>query len=176
MHVLQVAGPRGVGTSSVAWALFHDVLRDGIPAAYVDVAQLGFHGGGAVVTSRNLAAVRRNHALAGARALVVAGWFGAPTRGATLCWLDAGREALVARLLARGRGEGPPIPGDDLRGRPVTWLRALARPMPAPATADLVLATDGLTVAETAAALRTRLGGWPEPSGRPPAGRPRAAQ
>jgi hypothetical protein len=133
---------------------------------YVDVGQLGFHGGGAVVTSRNLAALRRQHAAAGARGLIVAGWLGVPAPGATLCWLDAGRDALVARLLARGRGEGPPIPGDDLQGRPVTWLRALARPVPVPATADLVVATDGLSVAETAATVRGRLGAWPSRPGR----------
>jgi hypothetical protein len=69
----------------------------------------------------------------------------------------------VARLFARGRGEGPPIPGDDLCGRPATWLRALARPVPAPANAHLALPTDGLTVDEVAAHLRARLGGWPGP-------------
>jgi hypothetical protein len=157
VKVVQVAGPRGVGTSSVAWALFAGIVRDGLPTAYVDVAQLGFHGGGAVVTARNLAAVRRNHAAAGARLLVVAGWLGVPAPAATLCWLEAGREVLVARLLARGRGEGPPTPGDDLRGRPVAWLRALARPVPPPATAHLVLATDGLGVEDAARELRARL-------------------
>lgn len=127
-------------------------------SGYVDLAQVAFHrpAPSAAVTAANLAALRRVHADAGARVLVVSGRSALPVPDATTCWLQASRESLVERLLARGRGEGPAIPGDDLRGRPAAELRALAVEVPVPQAADVVVDTDGRTADEVIETVRAR--------------------
>ncbi|WP_447002932.1 hypothetical protein ACRAKI_24880 [Saccharothrix isguenensis] len=151
MTVLWIAGPRAVGKSVVGWAVFTRLTAT-TKSAYVDLAQITFTTPplDAARTARRLDAVWRAHRDEGARHLVVSGDHGDFLPGAKLCRLRASHDELVARLLMRGRGEGPPIPGDDLRGRPADDLRRLAVPTPVPDDADLVVDTDGRTVEDIA--------------------------
>ncbi|MBB5804161.1 hypothetical protein F4560_003929 [Saccharothrix ecbatanensis] len=150
MTVLWITGPRAVGKSVVGWAVFTR-LTTTTKAGYVDLAQITFATPplDAARQARRLDAVWRTHREEGARHLVVSGEYADLLPEAKLCRLDASHDELVARLLMRGRGEGPPIPGDDLRGRSAEDLRRLAVPASTP-DADLVVDTDGRTVDEIA--------------------------
>jgi hypothetical protein len=75
-EVLWVCGPTGVGKSTVGFSAYLAVLRSGVPAAYVDVDQLGFcatkptdH----LLRARDLAALWATFVSVGAQALVVVG-------------------------------------------------------------------------------------------------------
>jgi hypothetical protein len=46
-----------------------------------------------------------------------------PSAAWTLCRLRAGPDTLAERILLRGRGGRPAIPGDEMRGRPEAELR-----------------------------------------------------
>ena len=144
--VLWIAGPRAVGKSTVGWAVCGRLFASA-KTGYVDLAQVTFATPPLDVAgkARRLDAVRRVHREEGARHLVVTGEHHADLlpEGAKLCWLHASHDELVARLLLRGAGEGPPIPGDELRGLPEEDLRRLAVTAPAPPAADLVIDTDG---------------------------------
>lgn len=150
MTVLWIAGPRAVGKSTVGWAVFSRVFTR-VKAGYVDLAQITFATPPLDVAgkARRLDAVRHVHREAGARHLIITGDVGNLVPEARLCWLAASRDQLVARLLLRGEGRGPAIPGDELRGLPEEDLRRLAVPTAAPA-ADLVVDTDGRSVGEIA--------------------------
>lgn len=78
--VLWLYGPPGVGKSSVAWLVRERLSAAGVRVGYVDVDQLGMcypgndvDPGRHLLKSRNLAAVGRNFAAAGARGVVVSG-------------------------------------------------------------------------------------------------------
>jgi hypothetical protein len=137
----------------VGWAVFTRLTAT-TKAGYVDLAQITFATPplDAARQARRLAAVWRTHREEGARHLVVSGEYADLLPEAKLCRLHASHDELLARLLMRGRGEGPPIPGDELRGRSAEDLRRLAVPVPGPAPgdADLVVDTDGRTVDEIA--------------------------
>jgi hypothetical protein len=116
---LWLTGPHGVGKSAVGWQVFATIAASGSTVAYVDLDQLGF--------------VRPEPA-EGAEYLVLVGDIGesgaleryvraTPDGALTLCRLRAGPDELTARILARGRGDGPPMPGDELAGRPQDELR-----------------------------------------------------
>ncbi|MCO1578404.1 hypothetical protein M8C13_21880 [Crossiella sp. SN42] len=166
MKALLLCGPRGVGKSVVAWAVFAHLARTGQPAAYLDLAQLGFcRPDQGWVKARNLAAAWRTFRATGARYLVLSGEvsdaatldaYAAALPGVplTVCRLHADQDRLTERLLARGRGEGPPIPGDDLRGRPPAELRRLAATASHPPLGDLCLDSTDRSVAEVAALAR----------------------
>lgn len=162
MSILQIAGPRGVGTSSVAWELYMRVVGSGVRTGYIDLAQLQFHRPlpSGATTAHNLGVVWQTYQAAGARALIVAGWPADPLPGARLCWLHASHDRLVERLVMRGRGYGPPVPGDALCGLPEGRLRRLARSAPAPSAAEFVVDTDGLDVRGAVDALCDQLGEW----------------
>lgn len=138
-----VCGVRGVGKSSVGFRLFTDVMMSGTMAAYVDLDQVSFlrpappddptnHR----VKTRNLARVWSVYERAGARFLVasgdvdrdVVGVYAAAVPGLTMtvCQLHADAATLKDRLLGRGRGEGPFLPGDHLRGMSTDELTHLA--------------------------------------------------
>src|SRR5439155_21692305 len=88
---------------------------------------------------------------------------GVPDAALTLCRLRVGPDGLTERILSRGRGGGPPIPGDELVGRPVDELRRLAEREAAHA-AELDRAglgggrggTRGVAAAQTPRAVRGR--------------------
>ncbi|MEV1121717.1 hypothetical protein AB0I91_42235 [Actinosynnema sp. NPDC049800] len=143
MTVLWIAGPRAVGKSTVGWEVFTRLFAR-TKAGYVDLAQLTFATPPlpAAAKARRFDAVRRVYRDAGARHLVVTGEVEDQVPEAQLCWLHASHDQLVARLLLRGAGRGPAIPGDELRGLTEADLRRLAVPTVAPA-ADLVVDTDG---------------------------------
>ncbi|WP_158882187.1 hypothetical protein [Amycolatopsis anabasis] len=183
--VLWLCGPPCVGKSVVAWEIFTEVVRSGIAAAYVDLAQLGFRGpaadddpGNHRLKARNLGALWPTFRAAGARRLVVSGqvadrdavraYTGAlPGTALTLCRLRAGRDQLTERVLLRGQGGGPPIPGDALNGRSADYLREFAEEANREAEeleragiGDLCVDTDGLSVGEVAHSVRVKADGW----------------
>ncbi|WP_157620628.1 hypothetical protein [Saccharothrix sp. NRRL B-16348] len=150
MTVLWITGPRAVGKSTVGWEVFTRLFAH-TRAAYVDLAQITFAAPPLDVAAkgRRLDAVRRVYREAGAQHLVVTGEFENAPPEAKVCSLFAGRDDLVARLLLRGAGKGPPIPGDELRGLPEEDLRRLAVPTVV-LDADLVVDTGGRAVGEIA--------------------------
>jgi hypothetical protein len=171
--VLWVGGPTGVGKSTVAYAVHRQYARAGVPVAYVDLQQIGFlrpAADGDAIAIANLAALWRVHRDAGAHGLIVSGDL-APghadvfaTTTLTGCRLHASPDTLAERLLLRGRGLGPPIPGDELRGLPPATLRRIAaraaREEP-PRDGVPRVHTDGLSVEETARQVRLLAGDWP---------------
>lgn len=137
--VMWLCGATGVGKSTVGFPLFLDVVRGGVPAAYLDLDQLGFCGpfSGDRVKAANLAAVWANFRAAGARALVVVGPAGSSPKGlyldalpgatVTMVRLHADRDRLAERIELRRRGLGSwAQPGDPLVGLPETQLQAVA--------------------------------------------------
>jgi AAA domain len=157
MSVLWLCGPRGVGKSTVGWEVYMRLWD--VRTAYIDLRQLGISRPAPAddpdnhrFTARNLDALWRAHRESGARRLVVSGGVGEECvlPGAFVCVLRASREVLVERLLMRGRGEGPAVPADDLRGLPGERLRELAVPS---AVEGFGVDTDGLAVAEVADAV-----------------------
>ncbi|TQM84669.1 hypothetical protein FHX81_7124 [Saccharothrix saharensis] len=151
MTVLWIGGPRAVGKSTVGWEVFTR-LSARTRTGYVDLAQITFATPplDAAGRARRFDAVRRVYREAGARHLVVTGGHEDVVPEARLCWLAATHDQLVARLLLRGAGRGPAIPGDDLRGLAGEELRRLAAPTVV-VDADLLVATDGRPVGEIAA-------------------------
>jgi hypothetical protein len=84
-----------------------------------------------------------------------------PSGDWTVCRLTAGPERLAERTLLRGRGGGPPLPGDELRGRPPAELlrRAaesarIAEALDRAGIGDLTVGTDDLTAPEVATLVR----------------------
>ncbi|WHT22394.1 hypothetical protein N8J89_15390 [Crossiella sp. CA-258035] len=166
MRALLLCGPRGVGKSVVAWAVYAHLARAGQPAAYLDLAQLGFcRPDQGSVKARNLATAWRTFQATGTRYLVLSGEVGEPATldayaaalgdvPLTVCRLHADQDRLTERLLARSRGEGPPIPGDDLRGKPPAELRRLAAAASHPPLGDLCLDSTDRSVPEVAELVR----------------------
>jgi hypothetical protein len=198
--LLWLCGPTGVGKSVVGWEVFEQVRRDGVKAAYVDLRQVGFFrppaDGGDLfnhrLKSRNVGAMWRTFRAAGARCLILSGGIdhhgtrgivrmyasAVPRAKPTLCRLRAGPEALTERILARGRGRGPALPGDELKGQSVETLLLLAeeavrdgQELERAGVGDLCVDTDGRSAAEVAEVVRARAraragagagaGGWP---------------
>lgn len=171
--VLLLCGPPAVGKSTVGFEVFLRLVRAGTRTAYIDVAQLDFlRSPKRDPRCPNEAPRQPNHELREAnlraiwpglrdvntRRLVVSGdvrTYTIPGTTLTVCRLRAGPEQLTERVLARGRGEGAPIQGDELRGRDTAFLHEFARHAVAVAArldrdrpADLCVDTDGRTVAE----------------------------
>jgi molybdopterin-guanine dinucleotide biosynthesis protein len=140
--ILWIHGPTAVGKSSVGWQVYQQVRSAGVRAAYVDLAQLGFHrpaGDVHCLRAANLASVWHNYHAAGARCLVVVGPLdGArsadlyrealPGTAMTLCRLHASRETLTERIQLRGLGQSPAwgLAGDELIGQSADTLRRVA--------------------------------------------------
>ncbi|HEY3707775.1 MAG TPA: adenylyl-sulfate kinase [Amycolatopsis sp.] len=175
---LWLTGPRGVGKSAVGWQVFTTIAGAGSTVAFADLDQLGFvrpepagDPGNHRTKARNLAAIWPTFRTEGAEYLVLVGDVGEhgdlaryvramPDANLTLCRLRAGPDDLTARILARGRGAGPTLPGDELAGRPQDELRRYAEEVwraaeqaGTSAPADLVVDTDGKTVEEIATPL-----------------------
>ena len=138
---LLLCGPSCVGKSTIGYEVHTRLGRRLGRTAYLDLAQLGFlrpappdDPGGHRLKATHLGAVWPNFRAAGVRCLVLSGPVHTPEQvqayaaalpGAalTLCRLRADEAALRARVLLRGRGAGPAIPGDELRGRAPETLR-----------------------------------------------------
>ncbi|MFI0448457.1 hypothetical protein [Actinomadura sp. 6N118] len=172
MPVLWVCGPVGVGKSTIGFEIFMQVIRDGVRAAYVDVKQIGFMSSADEIWKANLAAMQPVFSEAGARCLIVSGGVDDPDASVlpecavTVCRLHAGPDQLTERIMARGGGAGPAIPGDDLRGQPAATLREIARqairdaaaPQSSGMGSDIRIDTGNLSVEESA---RAALAAWP---------------
>jgi hypothetical protein len=114
--------------------------RAGHTTGFVDLQQLGFlnpssgrEAGDHRLKAANLAAVWAGFSAHGARRLVVVGPVeqhsqvrlyreALPAATLRLHRLHAGPDQLAERIRHRGRGGGPPIAGDVLRGRPAAVL------------------------------------------------------
>ena len=186
--ILWLCGTTGVGKSTVGWQIFEDVRRAGVTAAFVDLEQIGFCQPVSVddpdnhqVKAHNLAAMWQTFRASGARCLIVVGPVNhpdavriytdaLPEAALTLCRLHAGPDQLRHRIMLRGQGRGPRIPGDELDGKPAASLQWIAEKAAAVAEAlhraaigDLCIDTDGRTIEEVAQVVLARANGWPEP-------------
>jgi hypothetical protein len=141
---LMLCGPPAVGKSTVGYQVFTRI-NAAAKAAYVDLAQIGFcrpaptdDPGNHRLKAANLAAMWPAFRDAGARCLVVTGRVddaatlraytdALPAMDLTVCWLHANVDTLTDRILRRGRGEGPSIPGDELKGQPLAALLQAAQ-------------------------------------------------
>jgi hypothetical protein len=137
--VLWLAGPTGVGKSTVGFRAYLSVIGVGVPAAFVDVDQLGFFGEARnhQLRALNLAVVWKNHHNAGAKALVVVGPVEMsadmnlyeqvlPNATFTWCRLHASPAELTRRILSRRDGGSWQQPGDPLKGQPLERLTEIA--------------------------------------------------
>lgn len=141
--VLLLNGVTAVGKSTVGYQVFTRVRAEA-KAAYADLAQLGFCRPAPAddpdhhrLKAANLAAMWPAFRDAGARCLVVTGRVNDaaalrtyaeafPAMDLTVCRLHAGGDTLTERILRRGRGEGPTIAGDELKGRSPEHLHLVA--------------------------------------------------
>jgi adenylylsulfate kinase-like enzyme len=180
--VLWLCGPPAVGKSTIGYEVFTQVNRE-IKAAYVDLLQIGFCGpvpDDDEVRISNLAAVWPNHLAAGARCLVVTGSVSShevvkryadalPGAALTVCRLSADPEELVARVMRRGRGVGPSLAGDELRGQSPDILRQravqavrMAGELDRARLGDVCVDTGGRSVQEAARLVRAGTSDWPD--------------
>jgi hypothetical protein len=184
--ILWLCGPRGVGKSTVGWEVFVQVMADGVKAAYIDLSQVGHcrpapddDPGNHRIKARNVAAMWRTYRTAGARCLILSGHVGhrdtvrayadaVPGAVLSVCRLRAGPDQLTERILLRGRGGGPAIPGDELNGLQPDVLRAVARDavrqgdrLEEAGVGDACVDTDGRSVEDLARLVRALAGGWP---------------
>lgn len=164
--VLWLCGPPGVGKTAVGWEVYAQLRGSGIQAGYVDIDQLGIcfpeppaDPGRHRMQARNLDAVVANFRAAGARCVVVSGVVDAdrgihtdliPHVALTSCRLRADREELRQRYLGR-----------RWQVDQVDHVLTEADVLDAGAVADVCVDTSGRTVAEVAAQVWERTGGWP---------------
>jgi adenylylsulfate kinase-like enzyme len=185
MPVLLLCGPTAVGKSTVGYDIFTRV-QAGIKAAYVDLAQIGFcqpapadDPGNHRLKAANLAAMWPAFHEAGARCLIMTGQVSdtatirayadaLPAMTLTVCRLHAGRETLTDRILSRGNGNGPAIPGDELKGQPSARLLQVAERAARDADelhraglGDLWVDTDKRSAEDVAQLVIAATDGWP---------------
>jgi hypothetical protein len=139
-QILWVCGASAVGKSTVGYEVALSSRRAGHITGFVDLQQIGFlrpapgpDPDNHRLKAANLAAVWQNFHAYGASRLVVVGsveqrselrLYADALRGAamTLYRLHASPDRLRERIRLRGLGGGPPIAGDELRGRPAAVL------------------------------------------------------
>ncbi|TMR98326.1 hypothetical protein [Nonomuraea basaltis] len=184
--VLWFSGATAVGKSTVGYEVFTQVLRTGVRAAYVDVKQIGAlrpaaddDAAGHRLKARNLAAIWAGYRAVGARCLIVSGEADSddtvrgyaellPGTAITVCRLHARPATPAERVAQRGRGGGPAVPGDEVKGLGSAALHRVAERAAREAKAldragagDLRVDTDGRSVREVAAEVQVRSGNWP---------------
>jgi predicted ABC-type ATPase len=163
--VLWLYGPAGVGKTTVGWQIFSRLTRDCVPAAFVDIDQLGMcypeqpsDPGCHLLKARNLAAVVGNFAAASARSVIVAGVVdparGVPADvipGAALvsCRLRADTAELLRRFIRRS---GDAEAADDV-------LREAAA-LDANDRSGLCVDTSTVSAVAVADEVVRRCGGW----------------
>ena len=133
-HVLVITGPRAAGTSTIGWQLFSQSQVH--PAAFIDLAQIGFVNTGADLRARhhalraaNLAAMVEVYQRQGCRLIIAGGAVLtteerdlyadrlAPTP-LSLVRISVRPDQLEQRVAARTAPTGGPhLAGDDLRGQ-----------------------------------------------------------
>lgn len=131
---------------------------------------------------RNLSVIWQTFRASGARCLIVVGSVddraavemysdSLPEGTLTMVRLHTGPDRLAERIMLRGRGDGWRAPGDPLKGQPIAILNRIAAKAAANAEGleraeigDLRIDTDGRTIEEVAQLVRTKAGGWPDPS------------
>ena len=166
-----VTGTRVVGKSTVGWQAFALARQRGVPTAFLDLRQLGFHGpaGGPVDHELQAAvtgAVWRGLRRRGIELLLLNGTVDDPAQAAsyaahldgtplTIVRLTASASELAARARARSRGEMARLAGDDLVGADEEQLaqvvaEAVAAQESWPAGDEHVLATTEEAAADTA--------------------------
>ncbi|MEV4115616.1 hypothetical protein [Nonomuraea sp. NPDC049695] len=186
LPVLWLCGATAVGKSTVGYEIFMQVYRSGVRTAYVDVKQIGALRPVADddvdshrLKARNLAAIWARYRAAGAQCLIVSGEADSddtlrgyaellPGVTLTVCRLHAEPATLAERVAQRGRGGGPAIPGDELRGlgsdalhRAAERAAREAKALDRAGAAGLCVDTDGRSVKEVATDVRLRSGNWP---------------
>jgi broad-specificity NMP kinase len=184
--VMLLFGPTGVGKSTIGWQVWLSTLHRGATSAFVDLDQIGFlrpaprddpqnHR----VKAGNLTAIWSNYRAAGIQTLITVGPIedqaaldtyaaALPRADLTLVRLHADRDTLTGRLLARGRGEGVTLPGDELTALNDTALREIADSAAAAAAATqaanlghVSIDTSRQTPDEITAAIFAQTGTWP---------------
>jgi hypothetical protein len=180
---LWVCGPSGVGKSSVGWEVFRQLFTEGTKAAYLDFDQVGFcrpapaaDPDNVGMSTSNLAVMWPNYRSRGAQCLVTSGIVhrtdeiqaradAVPDLAMTVCRLRASHDELRRRILLRGAGGGPPLPGDEIRGRSAGWLSQAADEsieeadeMERNELGDICIDTDHLAIDEVARLVRASAG------------------
>jgi hypothetical protein len=86
----------------------------------------------------------------------------------TVCRLRVNVQELRERIFLRGAGIGPPLAGDGLKGASSEFLSRFAEVSAENAAqieeagiGDVIVDTDGLTVAQVVDAVRAATGEWP---------------
>ena len=184
--VLWLSGAGAAGKSTVGYEVFTQIIQTGVRGAYIDLKQIGAlrpaaddDPDGHRLKARNLAALWAGYGAAGARCLIVSGHADRddtvrgytellPGTAVTVCRLHAGPATLAQRVAQRGRGGGPAIPGDEMKGLDFGALRRIAERSAGEAAAldrvkagDLCVDTDGRSVREVAGDVRALIGDWP---------------
>jgi hypothetical protein len=173
-RILWLCGPTAVGKSTVGFSVYGQANSRGIHTAFVDLDQIGFtrpseDPANHRLKAANLAALWPAFRAAGAEQLVVVGPVkhadevaiytkALPAATFTLCRLHADRATLGERVRQRGRGQGPPIAGDDLVGQPDTVLQRVADAAASDVDgiADLHIDTNGRSVEDLAEEILVR--------------------
>ncbi|MGW5365906.1 AAA family ATPase [Actinopolymorpha pittospori] len=162
--VLWLCGPPGVGKSTVAWEIYADLTRAGVPAGYVDIDQVGMcypepagDPGRYVLKADNLAAMVASFRHSGARCVVVSGVADVasarlhadrtPDAEVTLCRLRVAPDELRERLARRG--EHGPMVEEAVRN---------AEELDRNDVADVCVDTSGRSVAEVMRLVREQTG------------------
>ncbi|GAA3348441.1 hypothetical protein GCM10020358_66970 [Amorphoplanes nipponensis] len=182
-EILWLCGTTAVGKSMIGWEVADRSRRAGHITGFVDLQQIGFlhpatghDAGHHRLKAANLAAVWADFHGYGARRLVVVGPVEhhsqvlrylrtLPAATVRLYRLHAGPDQLAERIRQRGLGGGPPIAGDELRGRPAVVLARAREAAVAQAAAlesadigDVRIDTDGRTVEDVADEISKRRG------------------
>jgi adenylylsulfate kinase-like enzyme len=177
LPLLWFTGPTAVGKSTVGYQVFRRLYGTGTRTAYLDLKQItALPAADGRLKADNLAAVWAGFRAAGARRLIVSGE--ADTGESighyadaladltpTVCRLHASPETLRQRVAERGRGGGPTIPGDPIKGLDPDGLRRVAdraaheaAALDRTGTGDLRIDTDGRSPQEVAEDVLNRLG------------------
>jgi hypothetical protein len=182
-EVLWLCGATAVGKSTVGWQIYERIRGAGFRAAFVDLDQIGFYRpvlagdpSNHRLKAGNLAAIWQTYRASGAQRLIVVGpvdrpdavrtyTAALPSANITLCRLHASRDQLTERIMFRGQGQGPLIPGDDLKGQSAALLRHVAdeattdaEALESAAIGDLRVDTDGRAVHDIAHEILRRTG------------------